>query len=612
MSFWKMFGASVASVFVGIVVITLIIVFSLTSLFSSFKVEGGKMPENVVLYLDFSENVVDSPRVSMLSEIDPINMTISQPLTILQVLSAIESAAIDPNVKALCIRQNGMGTISTANIEELRAAIEAFKLSGKHVIAYDEIYTQSEYYLASAASYVLMHPEGTIDWHGLSFTPVFFKGLLDKVDAKVDTFRPKDCKYKSGVEPFIMTKMSDANRKQMNALAESIWNSVVEDVAISRLCDKEILKEAARQLDISTAEDALIYGLIDEIAYEDGLYDLYEKLGVGRNEFGDFNCISIGEYINIQQSQQLATLLNSGLDTTFVQSDGTPLVAIIYADGEIVDGNMVMDDYVFSSTLASQLRQARLDNDTKAVVVRINSPGGSAIASDVIWREMSLLRETKPLVVSMGEAAASGGYYMSVPADYIFANRTTLTGSIGVFGLNINLENTLKNMLGITFDEVATSSSAGGISPIRPITTEQRQQMEQSVDRIYNTFVQHVADGRNLDKEYVYDIAEGRVWSGDEAKQKGLVDSIGGLVDAIYWAADLADVVQNFAIYEFTPPMTSIEQWAEIISSLFLSDTGVSMPKLGEQIEALFMEYPYVFTYQGIKAMMPVRMSINL
>ena len=162
-----MFGASVASVFVGIVVITLIIVFSLTSLFSSFKVEGEKMPENVVLYLDFSENVVDSPRVSMLSEIDPINMTISQPLTILQVLSAIESAAIDPNVKALCIRQNGMGTISTANIEELRAAIEAFKLSGKHVIAYDEIYTQSEYYLASSASYVLMHPEGTIEWHGL-------------------------------------------------------------------------------------------------------------------------------------------------------------------------------------------------------------------------------------------------------------------------------------------------------------------------------------------------------------------------------------------------------------------------------------------------------------
>lgn len=611
MNFWKIFGASIASVLIGIVLCFVVIFFSIGTLISSFKVDGQKMPESVILYIDLGEKVIDSPNVSMFSDIDITNMTMESPITILQLISTIDAAAFDPNVKALCIRQDGWGEISTANIEELRRAIENFKLSGKSVIAYDEIYTQSEYYLASVADFIIMHPEGSLDWHGVAFTPVFFKGLLDKVDAEVETFRPKSCRYKSGVEPFIMTRMSEDNRKQMTALANSIWSSIVDDVALSRGIDRDNLKTAAQNLLVCSAEDALNLGLIDLVGYEDSLYDIYETLGIERNEQGEFNTLSVGEYIDIGQSQLLASIFNNGIGE-IAQNTGAPMVAIIYADGEIVDGNMLMDGYVFSSSMAAELRQARLDERTKAVVVRVNSPGGSAIASDVIWREMQLLQQTKPLVVSMGEYAASGGYYLSVPADYIFANRTTLTGSIGVFGLNINLEKSLKNLLGITFDMAATSPSAGGISPVRAMTSAERQMVERGVERTYNTFVEHVAEGRNISKDGVLDVAEGRVWSGEDAYNIGLVDAIGGLSEAIYMAAELADVVDNFTIYEFTPPMGSLEQWAELMSSLFLTSINADVPNLDKEVKELFMNYPYLYTYQGIKAMMPARISINL
>ena len=597
MNFWKTFLAALAAVVIGSGVVFILSLIFGFSLLASFGGETTITQKNSVLYIDLGESIIDSPNVMPTIDINSLSMESS--ITILQALSALEYAAQDPNIEGVCIYQNGLGTISATNIEELRQALLRFKQSGKFVVAYDDNFTQSEYYLASVADRVSMHPEGSIDWRGMACVTVFIKGLLDKLDVSVEIFRPTVCKYKSAVEPFFLTQMSEANREQLESLAEDMWTTICEDVAAQRNIETAKLKALAANLSVNTPEEAKKHGLINEIEYEDELYKYLEEMGVKSNRRGELHKISLGEYAN-------------NLTVVNPQMAGNQNVGIIYADGQIVDGNEVGSGYIFGNSLAQQIREARLDSSVKSVVVRVNSPGGSALASDIIWREMKLLQESKPVVISMGENAASGGYYISAPADYIIANKLTMTGSIGVFGMIPNISKLLKNRIGITVDYALTSPEAMPMSYLNPMTERQKEVLLKSVDNIYTTFTSKVAEGRNLTIEQVYDIAEGRVWSGNQAVGNGLVDANGGLHEAIAKAANLADLGAEFKLKEIKTPLTPFEAWLESMGMITAKACGINYGIYGKELNSLVKDNLYIFTHTGILMEMPQKIEVNL
>jgi protease-4 len=392
-------------------------------------------------------------------------------------------------------------------------------------------------------------------------------------------------------------------------MLSSIWNNIVDDVAASRELQAEDLKNYAAKLMINSPEDALNYGLVDRIAYEDELFELFGEYGVKRNDKSLYNNVSLSEYVAaINISPKRVSVGN----TFAIDGVEKPLVAIIYAEGQIVDGNMYADGYVYGSRLAEELRQARLDENTKAVVVRVNSPGGSALASEIAWREMVLLQQSKPVVISMGDMAASGGYYISAPADYIFADRFTITGSIGVFGTLFNIEDTLKNKLGVTSDTAATSPSAGSITLLKPLTAEQRNALKESVDRIYTTFTSHVAEGRNLPIEDVLKIAEGRVWSGSNALEIGLVDEIGGFTEAVAKATELAGISKRYALYEFNAQLSPFEQWLEGMGTTATMNMGISENSIYfDEIRNFIIDNPLLITNGRIQTKLPGDVEID-
>lgn len=609
MNFWKTFGASLLAFAVAAAVVVIGSISFLFNIILSLDVETNTLPNQSILYINIAENITDAPPASALGTLNPTSMTFNEPISIVQALTAIENAAKDGRIKGICIYCNGLGTISAANTEELRAALQKFKSSGKFIVAYDETYTQNEYYLASVADEILINPEGSLDWHGLSITTLFYKGLLDKLDIEVDIFRPTSCKFKSAVEPFFRTNMSPENRLQYEVMLSSIWNNIVDDVAVSRELQAEDLKNYAAKLMINSPEDALNYGLVDRIAYEDELFELFGEYGVKRNDKSLYNNVSLSEYVAaINISPKRVSVGN----TFAIDGVEKPLVAIIYAEGQIVDGNMYADGYVYGSRLAEELRQARLDENTKAVVVRVNSPGGSALASEIAWREMVLLQEAKPVVISMGDMAASGGYYISAPADYIFADRFTITGSIGVFGTLFNIEDTLKNKLGVTSDTAATSPSAGSITLLNPLTAEQRNALKESVDRIYTTFTSHVAEGRNLPIENVLKIAEGRVWSGSNALEIGLVDEIGGFTEAVAKATELAGISKRYALYEFNAQLSPFEMWLEGMGTTATMNMGISENSIYfDEIRNFIIDNPLLITNGGIQTKLPGDVEID-
>lgn len=599
MNFWKVFLASMLSMFATMGLVFIILICAGVSLIASLDPIDNSVKKNSVLYIDFADDIIDAPLVSPLGAFDSENMAFSEPITMLSVLAALEYAAEDPNIKGICISPTGMGSISGANIEELRQAILLFKQSGKFVVAYDDNYLQSEYYLASVADHVMLHPEGSLEWRGVGTSLMFYKDMFDSLDIDVNIFRPTECRYKSAVEPYFRTDMSEENREQMERIAESSWQALCSNVAVSRNIDVETLNNYAENLTIAIADDALEARMVDALVYEDELFALFKSYDVQCDKRGNPHRISLGEYMATAYN---APLRVSADNVALLDLEETPLVAVIYADGQIVDGNFYSDGYVFGNRLAEEIRQARLNDRTKAVVLRVNSPGGSALASDVVWREMTLLQQTKPVVVSMGSMAASGGYYISTPADYIFTDHLTLTGSIGVFGMMFNLEDALRNKLGITFDHAGTSPVAGGMNPMRDMTEVEERAIMRGVDRVYETFTSHVADGRNLTIEEVYDIAEGRVWSGTDAIEIGLADNIGGLYAALMKAAELADLGQNFSIYEFVATENPLDEWISLLGAESARAMGINFDTYGRDIVDFFTKNPMFATDSGIQA----------
>ena len=551
MKFFKVFLAALLAV-LAVGIIKFIFWLSVLGGMMSSMDSGVKVGNDSVLTMDFAEIIADAPSNDPLAGFDLMSLSATSRVSLYDALRAIDAAAADKRIKGIYIRpMNGGGPEGWSIAEELREALEGFRQSGKFIVAYDDTYTQSEYYLASVADRIFIQPMGGLSWSGLAFNSMFYKGLLDKVGIEPEIFRPSVCKYKSAVEPYFLDRMSDANRRQMQELADAMWSVIGGQVAESRNMSVERLNELTDGLAVAEAEDAVKNGFVDAAAYEDEVEDYISQLA-GTDDWSE---VSFGDYVS-QLRPDVSRL-------------SAPRVALLYAEGGIVDGydDSGRGDQIYGNSLAAQISRLRDDDEVKAVVVRVNSPGGSALASDIIWREMVRLREVKPVIISMGEYAASGGYYISAPADAIVTDRLTLTGSIGVFGVMMDPTRALRDKLGITFDAVKTNASADLGMPGHKMTAEERAYMMRGVDKVYGRFTSLVAEGRNLPLERVLDIAEGRVWAGTTAQEIGLADACGGLKSAIAVAADKAGLTE-FRVTEEMEAPTGI---AAMFSSLKVS-----------------------------------------
>ena len=556
MKFFKVFLASLLALVVGTVLsfVLCIMIFVGMAGTMSQTTKAIITPQTIVK-IDFAENISEAPAKNPMAGFDYTTMTMPKNTHLLKVLQSIEAAKGDERVKGIYLNFTGSGGATTGAMEEIRTALVDFKQSGKFVVAYNEGYSQGTMYLASVADKIYLHPEGGFSWLGMAQTSLFFKGALDKLGLNADAIRPTVCKYKSAVEPYIRKDMSKENKAQMQTMVDDFWGVLVGAIAESRNLDAKKLMQLADKLEVTQPEDALKHGLVDALIYEDEMEQKFAEYGVEKGADGEYNIISLGEYMT------LAPVL---------PKFGAPAVGIVYAEGSIYDGEGE-DNNIYSANLVEVLKKARKDKDIKAVVFRVNSPGGSALASDVIWREVELLRKEKPVIVSMGSYAASGGYYISSSADAIIADRLTLTGSIGVFGLLLEGENMLNKRLGVTTDVVKTNKSADfgsnimGVG-IRKMSDLERKTLLRSVDKVYETFTTKVSNGRNLPMEKVLDIAQGRVWSGTRAVELGLADANGGLREAIAVAVDKAGIADNFRVTEVLEELSPMAQMMQSLN----------------------------------------------
>lgn len=554
-----------------------------------FSGEEIVVPERAVLKIDFAEVVVDAPSRSAMGNLDLATLSMRPTLTLFDALKAIEMASSDNRIKAIYLNVPSSAEFSITILEEMRDAIEKFKLSGKKVVAYSDSYSQWSYYLSSVADEVYVNPEGSFTWSGVSSGTLFFTGLIEKLGVEIDILRPTQCKYKSAVEPFFLKSMSAANREQTQEMVDTMWKVITESVSQSRGISVEELNVMADELSVILPSEAIEHKLIDGVMYVDQVMERLDKI-VGDS---DEAMISLATY-----SQTLVP--NPDMAEA-------PQVAIVYANGNVVDGDGA-EDAIYGEALSRQLRKVREDDSVKAVVVRVNSPGGSALASEIIWREMSLLQQQKPVVVSMGEYAASGGYYISAPADAIFANQMTLTGSIGVFGIMPHVGKALEKNLGITTDFVNSNDNSEMMQPLSPYNEDVHRAMMRSVDRVYERFATVVSEGRNLSLEQVYEIAEGRVWVGEQAEQIGLVDACGGLTAALSYAANIAGLGNEYRIVEvleepdgFTMLMNSLSGGVthQLLKTIELDEAVGRLSYIKHILtnEGLYTYCPYMFDF---------------
>ena len=440
------------------------------------------------------------------------------------IIENIDYAKNDPNISGIFLELSSVGT-STANIEELRHHIASFRESGKFVITYSETMAQNAYYLATAGDEIYLNPDGMLDIHGIASQVMFYKNLLDKLDIEIQIIRGPNNKFKSAVEPYFLDKMSDANREQMTKLLNSMWYQVVSDINVSRGISIQKINELADNLSLTfDAHVALEEGFVDGLYYRDQIIARIKEL-TGITNTGKIDILTNSQYASARPARK-------------AKADK---IAVIYANGQIIDGEGD-DNTIGSITLSKAIREARENNKVKAIVMRVNSPGGSALASEVIRREVELAKAEKPFIISMGSYAASGGYWISAEGDRIFADPTTLTGSIGVFGTFPNAKKFLNEKVGLTFDVVKTNANADFGSMVEPLTPYQLAMLQKYVGNTYNDFTALVARTRGLRQSYVDSIGQGRVWTGADALELGLVDEMGGLDKAIAYAAKAANL----------------------------------------------------------------------
>ena len=534
MKFSKVVLAAFLGTLIALVINFFIKVGVVSSMISSLsKTESESsttVKPNSVLYMKLDYSIPDRTVDNPFGGINFQTMESQDQTGLNDILRNIEHAKTDSNIKGIYLELSSIPT-SPASLQEIRDKLIEFKESGKFIVTYGESYSQTAYYLASIADKVFLNPEGMLDLHGMASQIMFYKHLLDKLDVEMQIVRGPNNRFKSAVEPYFLDKMSEANREQMEKLLGTVWGQILTGISESRNISVEQLNQIADNLELMTdAKVALNYGLVDQLYYRD---QVLAELKTMTGSSDKINAINNENYAKSYKTK----------------NPSKNEVAIIYASGQIYDGKG-SEDNIYSENLSKTIREAREDKDVKAIVLRVNSPGGSALASAIIGRELDLTKEVKPIIVSMGNYAASGGYWISAKADYIFADPTTLTGSIGVFGTFPNLQGLLNNKIGLTFDVAKTNENADFGSVTQPLTPFQYAKLQENVVKTYDDFTRRVAEGRGLRQTYVDSIGQGRVWAGADAIEIGLVDQLGDMEDAIAFAVEKAGLGDDYKVTE--------------------------------------------------------------
>lgn len=586
-SFFKTLFASFLGSALLLVILFIVLVTSLISSIASSTETKVTLKPQTVLYMNLNYEIPDrtSPNsLGMVLSGMNFNFTETDMAGMNDIMNNIKAAANDPNISGIFLELSTIMT-SYANIEEIRNQLIEFKKSGKFIISYAEAYSQDAYYLATVSDKIYMLADGVLDIHGLASQPMFYKHLFEKLDIEMQIIRPENNRFKSAVEPYFLDKMSEANREQTSVLWNSVWNKICNDISISRNISVDKINKFADDLTLLfDSEAALDNNFIDGLKYRDEII----------SELHNLTNTADNKKINIIKNTQYAKVRPD-------LYEGEDKIAIIYASGQIIDGEGD-ETTIGSTTLSEALRQARTDKKVKAIVMRVNSPGGSAVASEVIRREVELAAKEKPFIVSMGNYAASGGYWISSSSDYIFADPTTLTGSIGVFGTVPNLEGFMTDKIGLSFDVVKTNENSDFGSIVKPMTPYQLKMMQKHVTNTYDDFITLVSTERGLSKTFVDSIAQGRVWSGADAIEIGLVDELGGIEKAVAYAAEKANI-QTYSIKEYP-------KQEDIFESLIKTETqeyytkSIIKNNLGETYQ-YFEAIERLNKIEGVQALMP-------
>ncbi len=529
-SFFKMLFASIFGVIIGLFLLIIIVMIFAAS---SSKDKHVEIEENSILHLKFDKPIVDRASKNPLQNINFMAMRSESKMGLNQILESIRKASTDKNIKGIYLEFADFQA-GSATIEEIRNALVEFKKSNKFIISHSDGYSHKSFYLASVGKMYLT-PEGDFQFTGLSAELMFFKGAFEKLGVEPQIIRHG--KFKSAIEPFILDKMSNENRLQMQSIIGSIWKNLTSKISESRNIPVDSLNRYANDLVISDASEAFSHKFVDSTKYNDEVVAELKKL-TNVKEKDKLKLVTVETYCEIESEESEKS------------ENSKNKIAVIYAAGEIGMGK-AKGESIGAESLSEEIRKARLDEGVKAIVLRVNSPGGSALASEIILREMILAKKVKPVIVSMGDVAASGGYYISCAADSIFASQNTITGSIGVFGLMFNGQKLLNEKFGITTDAVTTNTNSSVGTMFRKFTPTEEAFFQRSVEKVYETFISHVSKGRKIEKAMVDSIGQGRVWTGNLAKDIKLIDQFGGLQDAILAAVKKARVEKDYKIVEY-------------------------------------------------------------
>ncbi len=538
--FFKYVFATVFGIVISAVILGILFFVIFVGMISSIGSESETVvKKNSVLFLNLDQAIIErTPEGSFGSLFGGAS---DKSIGFNDVTRALKKAQTDENIQAVYLNVSAPNA-GMATMLEVRNAIIDFKKSKKPVIAYSESYSQGAYYLASAANKVYLNPEGELEFKGFSSNLMFFKGALEKLGIEAQIIRVGN--YKSAVEPLINTKMSDYNRQQVTAYVNGLYDTFLTGISQTRKIEKDTLWQIADQYKIQLPKDALAYKMVDGLKYKDEILDELRNV-TGTDKKKEINTVSINDYIK--------NLSTEG------ESSSKNKVAVIYANGDIVGGEG-SDEQIGSERISRAIRKARLDDDVKAIVLRVNSGGGSALASDVIWREMVLSKKVKPVIASFGDVAASGGYYIGCAADSIFVQPNTITGSIGVFGVILNFQELFNNKLGLTFDGVKTGQYADIMSSNRALTPAERAIIQKGVNNVYDTFISKVADGRKKTKTQIDSLGGGRVWIGTDAVKNGLADRLGSFKDAVTSAAKKAKL-KDYKVVEYPEKIDPLKEF---------------------------------------------------
>jgi len=588
--FFKFMFASMLGFLLTIFIFFFISIWIIGALVSSASSKKTvKVEKGTILHMNFKAPIVDRSSGNPFDNFDFNSFSASKQPGLNELLKSLDNAAQDPHIEGIYLDLSGLEG-GMATVEELRDGLLEFKKSKKFIYAYSDFYSQGSFYLASVSDQIWLNPEGVVEFKGMAAQIPFFKGLLNKLEIEPQVIRHG--KFKSAIEPFILDKMSDENREQLAKYVNSFWTHMVTEISVSRKLDAQQVMMIADSLKLQTAEDALNYKFIDKIGFKDEfLALLQEKTSAKKSD--DIKFVSLNKYSKAEVDANKKEFTRDK-------------IAVIYASGTIVSGKGEANE-IGSESLSQTIRKAREDDKVKAVVLRVNSPGGDALASEVIWREMELCKKVKPVVVSMGDVAASGGYYISCGADTIVAQPNTVTGSIGVFGLFFNLQKMFDSKLGVTFDTYRTGQYSDIGSGIRSLTDAERQIFQNAVERVYGTFTKRVSDGRKMPVADVDSLGQGRVWSGTDALASGLVDVMGGLDDAVKIAANMAGV-SNYRLSELPEEKDPVKQIMEEISGDV--ETRWVKYQMGDQF-FFYKSAKSVLKMQGIQTRLMYDLSID-